>query len=126
MNHALTFVLLCLALTRLLQLVQADHITERLREQVIYNRWPYDAKRGALAAQWLPENREIQFVHRRTQGYEDVRPSPFGYWLSCPWCMGLWASAAAVAILAQLIDVPLPLLWWPAVSQCVGWLRTWR
>lgn len=125
MSLPLLFILLVLGVSRLVRLVQADHVTERFRETLIFNRWPYDAARGGLLAEWLPERREIQFRVRRSLGREDVVPTRFAYWLHCPWCLGTWATAGAVVVVAQLVDVPLPLLWWAAGSQCVGWLANY-
>lgn len=126
MSHWFLFVLLVLGVSRLLQLVQVDKITERIRETLIYNRWPYDAKRGALLAEWRSDTRDVSFSVRRTLGLEDVRPTRLAYLLSCPWCLGLWVSAAAVAVLAQLVSMPLPALWAAALSHAVALLTRLR
>lgn len=120
------FVLLVLAVSRLLRLIQVDKITERIREVGIYNRWPYDAERGALIAEWVPLNRKVEFAVRRVLGIEDVRPTRAAYLLSCPWCLGLWVSALAVAIIAQLVSVPLPALWAAALAHAVALLARYR
>jgi hypothetical protein len=125
MSDWFLFVLLVLGVSRLLRLIQADKITERARE-LIYNRWPYDAKRGALLAEWKPETREVSFSVRRNLGIEDVRPTRLAYLLSCPWCLGLWVSALAVAVVAQLISVPLPVLWAAALAHAVSLVARFR
>jgi hypothetical protein len=126
MTAAVTFVLLVLSTSRLVALLQVDHITERLRETVIYNRWPYDASRGALEAGWLPDRREVQFSVRLAYGEADVPASRFGYWLHCPWCLGTWVAAAAVALTCHWASLPLPVLWWGAVAHAVGLLARFR
>ncbi len=126
MTYALTFVLLVLTVSRLLRLVQVDHITERFRETALYNRWPYDAPRGGLIAEWLPERREVQFTVRRTLGRPDVPPKGLSFGLHCPWCLGIWLAGALVAGVAQLVSLPLPLLWWAGVAEGAGWLAKWR
>ncbi len=126
MSDWFLFVLLVLGVSRVLRLVQADKITERFRETVIYNRWPYDAERGALIATWVREKRKVEFSVRRALGMPDVRPTRLAYLLSCPWCLGLWLSALAVTILAQIVSVPLPALWAPALAHSVAMLARYR
>jgi len=104
---------------RLARLIQADHLTARLRER-IYDRWPYDAARGRMTAAWAPELREVVFAPRLMT--EPVPPSPLGYWLHCPWCLGLWLAVIVVAVVAQLVSLPLPVLWAAAVAEGVGLL----
>lgn len=126
MSDWFLFVLLVFGVSRLLQLVQADKITERIRETLIYNRWPYDAKRAALIAEWRPDTRDVSFSVRRTLGMEDARPTRLAYLLSCPWCLGLWVSALAVAIVAHLVSVPLPALWAAALAHAVALVARFR
>lgn len=119
----LTLLLILVGFTaRLARLVQRDHLTERLRE-TIYDRWPHDAARGRISASWSPDLRQVVFAPRVTT--ETVPPSPLGYWLHCPWCAGSWLSAAVVAVVAQLVSLPLPVLWWGAVATGVGILGAW-
>lgn len=40
--------------------------------------------------------------------------------LTCSWCMGAWVSAALVTGLAQITSIPLPGLYFLAVSTVVG------
>ena len=117
---------LVLGVSRLLRLIQADKITERIRETLIYNRWPYDAKRGALLAEWKPEAREVSFSVRRNLGIEDVRPTRLAYLLSCSWCLSVWVSAIAIAAVAQLVSVPLPVLWAAALAHAVSLVARFR
>ena len=35
---------------------------------------------------------------------------------TCPYCLGPWFAAALTVVLAAGPGVPLPLLWWPAIS----------
>lgn len=35
---------------------------------------------------------------------------------NCPWCLSVWIAGAATIMAEAVGDVPLPLLFWPAVS----------
>lgn len=39
---------------------------------------------------------------------------------SCPWCLGFWCSCIVVALVWAYTSLPLPALWFPAVSTVVG------
>lgn len=41
---------------------------------------------------------------------------------SCAWCLGFWCSCAVVAATWSVVELPLPALWFPAVSTAVGLL----
>lgn len=46
-----------------------------------------------------------------------------GLWaagVACPWCSGFWVSCAAVAAVWAVRPLPLPALWFGAVSTAVG------
>ena len=119
------FVVLSLATSRVVRLVQSDRVTKRWREAV-FNRYPPDAVRQAREAVWEPKLRDVAFKPRHGArwpdgGYLDVPPvSRFGYWLGCPWCLGLALSAAAVLVAMAFVSVPLPVAWWLAISTVVG------
>lgn len=40
--------------------------------------------------------------------------------LTCPWCSGAWVSFATVAAVWAVRPLPLPALWFGAVSALVG------
>lgn len=40
--------------------------------------------------------------------------------LTCHWCEGFWLSGIAVLIVANLTSIPLPVMWWFAISTAVG------
>lgn len=40
--------------------------------------------------------------------------------VACPWCSGFWISAAVVAITWSFVPLPLPGLWFLAVTAVVG------
>lgn len=42
--------------------------------------------------------------------------------VSCPWCSGWWLSCAVVAATWAVRPLPLPALWFGAVSTAVGLL----
>lgn len=50
--------------------------------------------------------------------------SKLHYLIRCPYCLGIWFSAAAVVILCQFQSVPLPWLMGGAVSG--GAMAVWR
>lgn len=48
-----------------------------------------------------------------------------GMWaggVACPWCSGFWISCAVVAAVWAVTPIPLPALWFGAVSTAVGLL----
>lgn len=57
-------------------------------------------------------------------GVEDFVERHFGpEWssgVSCPWCSGWWASCIAVGAVWAYRPLPLPALWFAAVSAAVG------
>lgn len=59
-------------------------------------------------------------------GYEELR----GPWANvaelstCPWCVSLWFSAAAVFGSMPWVDYEYPVLWWGAVAGAVPILAT--
>lgn len=42
------------------------------------------------------------------------------YLVTCMWCVGVYTSAAAVALADVWLPVPAPWLMWPAVAAAVG------
>lgn len=40
--------------------------------------------------------------------------------LTCPWCVGTYVSAAAVAIGSQVTSLPVPVAWWLATASGIG------
>lgn len=42
--------------------------------------------------------------------------------VECPWCSGFWVACAVVAVVWALRPLPLPGLWFLAVSAAVGLL----
>jgi hypothetical protein len=56
-----------------------------------------------------------------TEGLRDRLPERVRTPVECPWCAGLWFSAAIVLIVdIWFVPLPLPLLWIGAVSTGVG------
>lgn len=45
--------------------------------------------------------------------------------VTCPWCSGWWASCIAVGALWAYRSLPLPALWFAAVSAVVGMAAHW-
>jgi hypothetical protein len=46
--------------------------------------------------------------------------------LTCPWCAGGWISFATVAAVWAVRPLPLPALWFGAVSALVGLVAKWE
>lgn len=44
------------------------------------------------------------------------------YFITCPWCVGMWISAALVLLVWYWQPLPLPGLWIPAVAAIAGML----
>lgn len=96
---ALTFAVMVLATARLTRVVTSDTITDSLRTR-IFMKWP-------------PEN------HGRHRAH------PIGQLIDCPWCSGWWIAGATVAVAAQYVNVPVPLIVWPAVAESAALLAHW-
>lgn len=47
------------------------------------------------------------------------------YLVTCPWCMGAWVAALVVLATSLWRPVPLPVLWWAAISSLVGLMAEW-
>jgi len=50
------------------------------------------------------------------------------YWaagVKCPWCSGSWVAVGTVAVVWHYLSLPLPALWFAAVSVVVGALAQW-
>ena len=103
MRDLLIVALIALATHRLTLLVIDDRITQRPR----------------LWAQGRFEDR----YERRTGVHSDQEWLSAGaYFLSCPWCVGIWVAAAVTAGTSFVVDVPLPVLTWLAASTVTGLL----
>lgn len=59
-----------------------------------------------------------------TSGFRDAVDGfndSLGYLVSCRWCMGFYVSGVITLLAWLYVDtLPLPLLWWPAISGAVG------
>lgn len=98
MSAAVLFVILWLATYRVTRLFVADSVLDGPRER-LFARWPPDDDYAA-------DNR---------------RPvSKLGQLFNCWFCIGFWLSGAVVVVSVQYVSVPLPVLWWWAVSGAVG------
>lgn len=106
-SQAATVVLAALATHRLTRLLVTDRILEAPRtrlQEVAEARWA--ARRGITL--------DMEEPHWH---------SPAAFWLSCPWCAGLWVAAAVVAALAAGPHPPAhPVLLALAASSITGLL----
>lgn len=57
-------------------------------------------------------------AHARIANTKSI--SKWGQLVQCPFCIGFWVSGLVVLVVAQCVDLPLPLLWWFATSTAVG------
>lgn len=91
MSDGLAFVLACLASYRLWRLLALDTLPLLAG--------PRDRIEDAIAARWGDD-------------WSDG--------LKCAWCLGFWCSCAVVGALWAARPLPLPALWFGAVSCVVG------
>lgn len=108
-------VLVCLAVYRLTRLLTRDRITDKAR-LAIY-RW------ACLRANpWAktPEDRVLVLRNIAT----NATPEPLlAYYVTCPWCVGMWVSALIVGVDALVLgNLPYPVLLWLAASAVTGLL----
>lgn len=92
----LTFVLLVMATARITRLITADTITSRMRFE-IFKRYPPKSTRSGTG--------------------KVVKARFLGQLVDCPWCCGVWVSGVLVAVVCQLVSIPLPGLVWPAIAE---------
>lgn len=60
-------------------------------------------------------------VRDRIEGWIDHRHGPdWSSGLKCAWCLGFWCSVAVVGATWAVVPLPLPVLWFAAVSTAVG------
>jgi hypothetical protein len=45
------------------------------------------------------------------------------YLVSCPWCIGVWISAAVTGLAEAHYGLPAPLLVWGALAYVTGWVN---
>lgn len=67
---------------------------------------------------------DLPFIERPREWFENWVCRHFGpEWssgVSCPWCSGWWASCIAVGVVWAYRPLPLPALWFAAVSTVVA------
>lgn len=103
---------------RIVRFVQRDGITVRPREW-LYDRHPPDPERARWTARWDPKLREMAVAVRPGGVREPV--SALGQMVACPWCLSVWVALVVVVIVdAWYYALPMPVLWWLAVSAGVG------
>lgn len=106
--------LAALAAYRVTRLITRDQITAPLRE-AIFDRWPPTVERSTR--RW---NRDLARLVERPPDTRFPKVVAATGVLDCPWCAGLWVSAAAAALLCEAkgegVIVTL------ALSTCVGLL----
>lgn len=109
MNLVLTVVILALATHRVTRLITRDSIplVAIPRERFIA-RW---------AAYDQPE--EMKGVGIHPKGTNIVMRSAAYLW-ECDWCASVWVGGILTLITANIINLPLPWLVWPAVSTITG------
>lgn len=113
MTPAFVFVLMVLTSYRVWRIVGADD-------------WPP----SRALRDWI--GRRVKFTTEEQVGPLTVPHTayPIGFWhelrtlIECPWCLGSWVSFAVVAIVAQFVVVPLPVLEAGAVACAVGLIGT--
>lgn len=110
------FVVASFATYRIWRFLAKDTILERPRES-IYNHWPPNHQRARMVRKW---NVELHEMVGSTRKGTAPPVSMFSLGLDCPWCSGFWISGAVTLVLVLTTSVPLPLLWWPAMSSVVG------
>ena len=116
---AFLFLLTSLAAFRITRIITLDTITEGPREWFLL-RFPPDPEHARLhkAKHRIDGRTVIAWVPDSTGQTRKI--SKLGILVSCPWCVGFHISGLVVAVVANLTSVPLPVLWWFAVSAAVG------
>ena len=109
MNLVLTVILMALATHRATRFITRDAmpIIAVPRERFV-NRW---------AAYDEPE--EMRGVALHPKGTNVFMRSAAYLW-ECDWCASVWVGGILTLITANLIDLPLPWLVWPAISSVTG------
>lgn len=113
MSDVLLVVLMSLATYRATRLVTTDAIFDQPRD----------------AVRWFFEGR---FMRRQTEDKlrevadSDEWHSKLAYFIGCPWCVSLWVGGLLTLATMLIVDVPYPLLVWPATSTVTGLLASWE
>lgn len=105
MHPGLIVILIMLATHRVTRLIVKDHVTEPVRTRLqvgAERRW---ATRHPTLARVTPQDRW---------------GSPLAFWLSCPWCVGLWVAAAVTGATWPIARFPVPVLVALAASTATG------
>lgn len=92
---------------RIAQLIAVDRLTRAPREGVQWwfeNRWQ--------AARGLTDD--------DMEELGDEWQSLGAYYLSCPWCIGVWTSGAVTLAVDQMVGLPLPVLVWIGAAWFAG------
>lgn len=102
-----TFALFLLAVYRLTRLITTDTFPFEPARRFIVRRWPSDDDRfgeGEIEhdpegphVRGLPKVRLIGITEGVDVWYYAERPRKLGELVQCPWCMGMWVSAAVFA-----------------------------
>lgn len=77
---------------------------------------------------WPPSRALREWLAVKANGELGAAPTWTARWwwqetetmVTCPWCLGFWISGVVVCIVAQIYSLPIPVLWWLAVSCGVG------
>lgn len=104
-----------LAAYRLTRFVTRDTLIERPRHW-FFLRFPPDSDYTTMERAQTPEG-----VTYWRQSPAPLRPiSKLGELFDCPWCFGFWVCGVVVGVVQQFLSIPLPVLWWLALSSAVG------
>lgn len=118
MTLTLLFVLTAFASFRLTRIVVGDtwYPTERFRDWLKTKKAKNEDRQSAFEPGTPLRKRYAHWTKFWTE---------IGELFTCPWCFGWWISGLMVLIVDIYVGIPLPLLWWPAVSTVVGYLGTY-
>lgn len=115
MTYALLFVLMALAAHRATRLVVSDSLVESWRHR-LFLAYPPDEHYRSLERRLRAGGEVVWYQHPAP-----VRPShPLGQLIDCPWCIGWWICGAVWGAVWHYHGLPLPALWWPAMSTVVA------
>lgn len=119
-HYLVLLIFLALFAYRLTRLVTLDSLFDKQRERWL-DRFPPDGERAKVHVDWSKWDERPAGSAFMLPREKPAKVSHLGALIQCPWCCGFWLSCAVVGVTWLVLgSLPLPALWFGAVSCLVG------